>query len=114
MGFNSHFVVFDVFPVWQRELAGVAAAVLWVYGVHQTQRAVPKRDSVGVQLHVAVPNRRGDAVHQLAVVAQEASDLLAVGEGPVERGIVQVRRSFAGDGQVFPLNSSYLCQKQNG
>lgn len=93
------------------EHAGVAARVLRVLGVHQSQRAVTKRDPEAVQLHVVVPGRRGHAAPRLAVVGEDVRGVLAVGEAPVEEGVVQVGRGVAGDGQISPLNSSYFYQR---
>ena len=90
------------------EHAGVAARVHQVLGVHQTQRAVSKRDPEAVQLHVVVPGWRGVAFPRLAAVGEDLGVLLAVGEAPVEEGVVQVRRGVAGDGQVFSLSSFYF------
>lgn len=100
--------VFGVSVVRHGEHAGVAARVLRVFGVHQPQGAVSERDPEAVQLHVVVPGRRGDAVPRLAVVGEDVGGVLAVGEAPVEEGVVQVRRGVAGDGQVSPLSSSYF------
>ena len=93
------------------EHTGVAARVLLVLGIHQSQRAVSKRDPEAVQLHVAFPRRRGDAFPRLAVVGEDVGGVFAVGEGPVEEGVVQVRRGIAGDGQISALRSFYFYQR---
>lgn len=102
---------FGVFVVRHGEHAGVAARVLRVFGVHQAQRAVSKRDPEAVQLHMLVPRRRGVAVPRAAVVGEDVGGVLAVGEAPLEGGVVEVRRGRAGDGQISRFSPSYFYQR---
>ncbi len=94
---NSDISAFGVSVIRHGEHTGVAARVLQVLGVHQTQRAISKWNPEAVQLHVVVPGRRGVAVPRLAVVAEDVGGVLAIGEAPVEEGVVQVKRGVAGD-----------------
>lgn len=90
------------------EPAGVAARVLRVPGVHESQGAVAERDPEAVQLHVAVPRRRGDAAARPTVVGEDVRGVLAAGEAPLQGGVVEVRRGGAGDGQISALSPSDL------
>lgn len=93
------------------ERARVAACVLGVLGVHQSQRPVSKWDPEAVQLHVLVPGRRVDSVPRLTVVGEDVGDVHAIGEAPLKGGVVQVIRGRAGEGEIAPLISSYSCPK---
>ena len=105
---DGDFSALGVCDVRHGEHTGVAARVLQVFGVHQSQGPVSKRHRVPVQLHVVVPGPQGDAVPRLAVVGEDEGGVLSVGEAPVEEGLVQGRRGVAGDGQVPPFSSSYF------
>lgn len=75
---NDDVGAFGVRVVLRGEHAGVAACVLRVLGVHQSQGTVSKRDPETIQLHIFVPGRRGGAVPRPAVVGEDVGVVRAV------------------------------------